>query len=305
MSTHTDEIRIHTVSVLDTSISYRETGAGSPFIFLHGNPTSSYVWRNVLPHFAPRGRALAPDLVGMGNSGKPDIAYRFRDHVRYLDAWFDALALRDVVLVGYDWGAVLALDWARRNPERARGVVVFETFMRPMRWTDWQGEGERLFRALRTPDVGERMVLERNEFLARSLEHGVKRGLAERDRLEYYAPFPDPTSRRPMLQWPREIPIDGEPADVANVIQLYDEWLARGPEIPVLWLTFEGSGLSTPDMVEWARATMPSLEIVALGRAGHHAPEDAPDEIAAAILDWLDRTASRRGARSGPRQESR
>lgn len=279
----------HHVQVLDSFISYREAGAGSPIVFLHGNPTSSHVWRNVIPQLADRGRCLAPDLIGMGSSGKPDIAYRFADHARYLDAWFAALDLRDVVLVGYDWGGVLALDWARRHPDRVRGVVVFETFLRPMHWSDWAPQGEQLFRALRTPGVGEKLVLEQNEFLARSFANGVQHGLAESDRSVYYAPYPDPASRRPVLQWPREIPIDGEPADVAAVIERYDEWLARTPAKPALLLTFGDTGLSAPKIVEWARSTLRALEIVPLGRAGHHAPEDAPEEIARAIRSWLDR----------------
>jgi haloalkane dehalogenase len=284
-------VSVQTIDVLDTFISYREAGTGSPIVLLHGNPTSSHIWRNVIPKLSSRGRVVAPDLVGMGHSGKPDSAYHFADHARYLDAWFDALALRNIVLVGYDWGGVLALDWARRHPDRVRGVVVFETFVRPMQWSDWSPEGEKLFRALRTPNVGEAMVIENNEFLARSLEHGVLRGLAESDRREYYAPFPDPKSRRPMLQWPREIPIDGAPADVVTVVEQYDAWLARGLAIPAAFLTFEGSGLSTPEIVEWTRATLPALEIIPLGHAGHHAPEDAPGEIAAAIGSWLDRHA--------------
>jgi haloalkane dehalogenase len=231
------------IAVLDTVIAYRDVGAGRPIVFLHGNPTSSHVWRNVIPRFSSDARCLAPDLAGMGRSGKPDSAYRLADHARYLDAWFAELDLRDVVLVGYDWGGVLALDWAARHPDRVRGVVVFETFLRPMRWSDWSPEGARLFRALRTPGVGEQLVLEKNEFLARSLAHGVQRGLAERDRQAYYAPFPDAASRRPMLQW----------------------------------------------LVDWARATFSTLEIVPLGRAGHHAPEDAPDAIADAIRGWLGR----------------
>src|SRR5262249_46225807 len=154
----------------------------------------------------PRGHCLAPDLIGMGRSGKPEIPYRFRDHARYLDAWFSALDLRDVVVVGLDWGGVLALDWARRHQDRVRGVVVFETFLRPMRWSDFPPQGAELFRALRTPGTGEALVLEQNGFLEKSLGHGVKRGLTEAARAEYYAPFPDPASRRPMLQWPREIP---------------------------------------------------------------------------------------------------
>src|SRR5262249_43840567 len=208
-----------TLEVLDTFIAYRDAGSGPPIVFLHGNPTSSFVWRNVIPHFASTARCLAPDLVGMGRSGKPDSAYRFVDHARYLDAWFAKLDLRDVVLVGYDWGGVLALDWASRHPDRGRGVVVFETFLRPMHWSDWPAEGAELFRALRTPGVGEKLVLEHNEFLVRSLAHGVRRGLSELERAEYYAPFFDTASRRPMLQWPREIPIDGDPADVVAVVE--------------------------------------------------------------------------------------
>ncbi|RKG52582.1 haloalkane dehalogenase [Corallococcus sp. AB011P] len=282
---------VHQVQVLDSFISYREAGTGSPIVFLHGNPTSSHVWRNVIPRLADRGRCLAPDLIGMGESGKPDIAYRFADHARYLDAWFDALGLRDVVLVGYDWGGVLALDWARRHPDRVRGVAVFETFLRPMRWSDWPPQGEQLFRALRTPEVGEQLVLEQNAFLEKSFANGVQRGLAEGDRAVYSAPYPDAASRRPVLQWPREIPIDGEPADVAAVIERYDAWLSQPSVKPVLLLTFGDTGLNAPRIVEWARANLRSLEIVPLGRAGHHAPEDAPEDIARALQAWMDRSA--------------
>lgn len=278
----------HQLEVLDSYLSYREAGTGSPIVFLHGNPTSSHVWRNVVPHLTGRGRCLAPDLIGMGQSGKPDIGYRFADHARYLDAWFAALDLRDVVLVGYDWGGVLALDWAARHPDRVRGVVVFETFLQPMHWSDWSPQGAELFGALRTPGVGEQLVLEDNAFLPRSLEHGVQRGLAEADRAAYFAPFPDPASRRPLLQWPREIPIDGEPADVAAIVLRNGAWLASSAAIPKLLLTFDGPGLSNaPAVVAWARG---KLEVVALGPAGHHAPEDAPREIAHAITQWLDRS---------------
>jgi haloalkane dehalogenase len=277
------------LDVLDSFISYREEGTGSPIVFLHGNPTSSHVWRKVMPQLAGHGRRLAPDLIGMGSSGKPDIAYRFADHARYLDAWFAALDLRDVVLVGYDWGGVLALDWARRHPDRVRGVVVFETFLRPMRWSSWPPEGEKLFRALRTPGLGETMVLEQNAFLERSLAHGVQRGLAESDRQTYYAPYPDPASRRPLLQWPREIPIEGAPADVAEMLERSGAWLASSAAPPALLLTFERSMLSAPELVAWAQAALPALEVAALGPAGHHAPEDAPDEIARALRSWLAR----------------
>jgi haloalkane dehalogenase len=281
----------HQINVLDSFLSYREAGTGSPIVFLHGNPTSSHVWRNVIAPMSAGARCLAPDLIGMGASGKPDIGYRYVDHARYLDAWFDALDLRDVVLVGYDWGGVLALDWARRHPDRVRGVVVFETFLRTMQWSDWSPQGAELFRALRTPGVGEKMVLEQNAFLARSLEHGVKRGLSDAERAVYYAPFPDPASRRPVLQWPREIPIDGEPADVAAVVTRNGEWLGSSPQIPKLLLTFDGVDLSNgPAVIDWARG---KLDVVALGAAGHHAPEDMPREIAQTITGWLARRPAR------------
>jgi haloalkane dehalogenase len=285
---------VRRIDVLDSFLSYRELGSGSPIVFLHGNPTSSFVWRDVLPIVAPHGRCLAPDLIGMGRSGKPESAYRFEDHARYLDAWIAALDLRDVVLVGLDWGGVLALDWARRHRERVRGVVVFETFLQTMRWSDFPPQGAELFRALRTPGIGEKLVLEQNLFLEKSLGVGVKRGLTEAERAEYHAPFPDPASRRPMLQWPREIPIDGEPADVAAVVEANAEWLARSPEIPKLLLTFDGQGLSNaPAVVAWAQRNAASLEVVPLGAAGHHAPEDAPDAIGGAIVAWLDRRRPR------------
>lgn len=274
--------------VLDAWISFREAGAGRPIVFLHGNPTSSYVWRDVLPLVAPKGRVVAPDLIGMGRSGKPEIAYRFADHARYLDAFFDAQGIRDATLIGFDWGGVLSLDWARRHPDRVRGVAVFETFLKPMRWSDFPPQGAELFRTLRTPGAGEALVLEQNGFLARSLENGVRRGLGERDRAEYHAPFPDPASRRPMLQWPREIPIDGEPADVAAVVEANAAWLASSPAVAKLLLTFDGAGLSnSPAVVDWARRTIPGLQIVPLGPAGHHAPEDAPEAIARALVAWL------------------
>jgi len=274
-------------NVLDSYISHRALGAGSPIVFLHGNPTSSYVWRNVLPHLAEQHRCLAPDLIGMGHSGKPESAYRYADQARYLDAWFDAMDLRDVVLVGYDWGGVLAIDWASRHPDRVRGMVVFETILQSLRWAEYPPQGAELFRALRTPGVGEKLVLDDNGFLPKSLGNGVKHGLSEADRAEYYAPYPDAKSRRPMLQWTRSLPIDGEPADVMAIVTRNADWLAATP-IRKLLLTFDGNGLSNAAaVVDWAKHA--GFDVEALGPAGHHAPEDAPREIAMAIRRWVDR----------------
>ncbi len=284
--------RAQRIPVLDSFISYGELGSGPNVVFLHGNPLSSRVWRNVLPGVAQRARCFAPDLIGMGDSGKPDSAYRFADHARYLDAWFEALALRDVVLVGYDWGGALAMDWAARHPDRVRGLVVFETFLRPMSWSEWTPQGAALFRALRTPGVGEKMVLESNEFLGRSFKNGVLRGLNEDEVAAYTAPFAEPSARRPILQWTREIPIEGEPADVQAIVTRYDAWLAESP-VPKLLLQFERpaglqpSPTGSPSVIEWARQHATALEVAELPAAGHHAPEDVPHEISQAIVSWL------------------
>lgn len=292
-ATHEAESVRHT-QVLDSFIAHRESGTGAPIVFLHGNPTSSHVWRKVIPAVQTPMRKLAPDLIGMGESGKPDIAYRFHDHARYLDAWFDAQNLRDVVLVGYDWGAVLALDWAARHPDRVRGVVFFETFLLPLRWSEYPPQGAELFRALRTPGVGETIVLEQNAFLDRSLENGVRTGLADEDRAVYGAPFPDAPSRRPMLQWTRELPIEGEPQDVVAVLERNAAWLSSTPKVPKLLLTFDGGRLSNAaHVVTWAKETIAALDVVHLGEAGHHAPEDAPAAIARTIDEWLRKTVTR------------
>jgi len=280
----------HQLPILDTTMAYLDVGAGRPIVFLHGNPTSSYVWRDVLAALAGGARCLAPDLVGMGASGKPASAYRYADHARYLDAWFAQLDLRDVVVVGYDWGGVLAVDWAARHPDRVRAVVVFETFLRPMTWADWPPRGAELFRAYRTPGIGEAMVLERGEFLSNSLDHGVRRGLSDAERARYAAPYPDPASRRPLLQWPREIPIDGEPADVVAVIEANARWLAT-TATPRLLITVDGGSLSPPTLAPWAAAAFPGLAIRQVGPAGHHAPEDVPAELAATIDAWLAEAA--------------
>lgn len=281
----------HETRVLDTTLLHVELGAGRPIVFLHGNPTSSRLWRDVLPHVAGDGRCLAPDLVGMGRSGKPSIAYSFADHARYLDAWLDAtLGNEPAVFVGHDWGGALAMHFAARHPDRVRGLVLLETFLRPLHWSDWPEEGRKMFQAIRTPGVGEKMVLDENGFLARSLAHGVLRPLGDDERAAYAAPFPTPASRVPMLQWPRQIPIDGAPADVHAAFEAFDAWLARSTDVPKLLLTFDApSVLVSPDAIAWARANVAALEVVGLPRAGHHAPEDVPHPIGQAIHDFVRR----------------
>jgi haloalkane dehalogenase len=279
-----------TVDVLDSTMFFEERGSGAPVVLLHGNPTSSHLWRNVLPRIDGAVRCLAPDLIGMGRSGKPDIAYRFPDHARYLDHWFDALALDRVVLVGHDWGGALAFDWAARHPDRVRGVAFMETILRPMTWADFPGPQRARVEALRTPSVGDVKVLDENFFIEIALRATSMR-LSDSDFEAYSAPYPTRASRQPLLEWPRAFPIEGEPADVFARVEAYDRWLAQSSDVPKLLLTFEGTEtlMIGPELIAWCRANVSRLEIENCGPARHLAPEDQPETIAAAITGWLER----------------
>lgn len=282
--------------VLDSTIFYREAGAGTPMVFLHGNPTSSHLWRDVLPAVGDRGRKLAPDLIGMGESGKPDIAYAFADQARYLDAWFDALGLDEVVLVGHDWGGALAFDWAARHPGRVRGIAFTETIVKPMSWEEFPEGGRPLFRAIKTPGVGEAMILDDNAFIEQALPAAVATPLAPADLDVYRRPYPDRESRRPLLQWPRAMPLGGDPAEVVARVEAYDAWLAASAEIPKLLLTFApGPGtMMGPETLAWCRAHISGLETEHHDLvAGHHTPEDHPVTMGRAIAAWADRHALR------------
>jgi haloalkane dehalogenase len=281
-----------TVEVLDSFMSYRDAGTGDiPVVFLHGNPLSSYAWRNVIPHVSGQTRCLAPDLIGMGESGKPDHAYRLADHVRYLDAWFDAMSLNDVVLVGHDWGGTLAMDWAARHPGRVRGIAVTETFLRPMRSEELAPPVAELFRGYRSPQ-GEKMVIEDNMVIEVNLGRGVAGGLSAADLDVYRAPFLEPASRKPMLAWTREFPLNGEPADVVEVVLGCGRWMAGTPGVPKLILAVEdGVGLGSPEVIGWAAENFAAVEVESVGPGGHQAPEDQPAAIGAAVADWLHRHA--------------
>jgi haloalkane dehalogenase len=277
-------------TVLDSTIHYRELGSGVPLVFLHGNPTSSYLWRHILPAVGEPGRLLAPDLIGMGESGKPAIEYSFEDHARYLDAWFDAMELDRVVLIGHDWGAALAFDWASRHPGRVSGIAFNETIVRPMSWEEFPEGGRDLFRALKTPGVGEAM-LESNAFID-GLPATVASQLSEADLDVYRRPYPDQASRRPMLRWARSLPLGGEPADVVARVEQYDEWLAASADVPKLMLTFEpGPGVMlSQQLIDWCAANIAALDIAHHQLvAGHHAPEDHPEAFGGTVAAWLDK----------------
>lgn len=274
------------ISVLDSEIEYVDTGAGDPVVFLHGNPTSSYLWRNVIPHVQGIARCLAPDLVGMGGSGKAaDGRYRFVDHSRYLDAWFEAVGLTsNVTLVGHDWGSALAFHWAHRHPQRVRGIAYMEAIVGPLTWDDWPQQARGVFQGMRS-DAGEEMVLEKNVFVERVLPGSIIRDLSEEEMAAYRRPYQEPgESRRPTLTWPREIPIEGQPEDVHEIADAYSQWLASS-QTPKLFINAEPGAILTGGVRERCRAWPNQREVTVKGV--HFVQEDSPDDIGRAIADWL------------------
>jgi len=272
---------------LDSHLVYVEVGVGDPIVLLHGNPTSSYLWRNVIPQLSGSGRCLAPDLIGMGRSGKaPAGSYRFADHVRYLDAWFEALDLSRVTLVVHDWGSALGFHWARRNPGRVKALVYMEAIVRPVTWSEWPETARKIFQAMRSP-AGEEMVLAKNVFVDRILPASVLRGLTQEEMDRYREPFREPgESRRPTLTWPREIPVDGEPADVVALVEEYARWLSATP-IPKLFVNGNPGSILVGPQREFCRAWPNQQEVTVKG--SHFLQEDSPAEIGQAIAKFLKR----------------
>lgn len=272
------------VAVLDAQMSYVDTGEGDPIVFLHGNPTSSYLWRNVIPHLSDRARCLAPDLIGMGRSGRsPTRSYRFADHVRYLDAWFEALGLtRDIILVVHDWGSALGFHRACRYPSQIKAVAYMEAIALPRRWEDFGTAGE-VFRALRSPQ-GEHMVLEQNAFVETVLPRGVIRKLSDAEMAAYRAPFRERDARLPTLAWPREIPIEGEPADVTAIVEANGIWLAQS-DIPKLLILGDPGAIITGRTRDFCRTWRNQREVTVRGR--HFLQEDSPDQIGTALSEFV------------------
>uniref|UniRef100_UPI0002438B3F DmmA Haloalkane Dehalogenase n=1 Tax=unidentified TaxID=32644 RepID=UPI0002438B3F len=283
-----------TVEVEGATIAYVDEGSGQPVLFLHGNPTSSYLWRNIIPYVVAAGyRAVAPDLIGMGDSAKPDIEYRLQDHVAYMDGFIDALGLDDMVLVIHDWGSVIGMRHARLNPDRVAAVAFMEALVPPaLPMPSYEAMGPQLgplFRDLRTADVGEKMVLDGNFFVETILpEMGVVRSLSEAEMAAYRAPFPTRQSRLPTLQWPREVPIGGEPAFAEAEVLKNGEWLMASP-IPKLLFHAEPGALAPKPVVDYLSENVPNLEVRFVGAGTHFLQEDHPHLIGQGIADWLRR----------------
>ena len=273
------------VRVLDSEMSYVDTGHGDPIVFLHGNPTSSYLWRNIIPYVSGQARCLAPDLVGMGQSAKsPTRAYRFVDHARYLDAWFEATGLtHNVTLVLHDWGSALGFYRAFRHPEQIKAIGYMEAILQPRRWADFPNGRDAMFRAMRS-DQGERLVLDENFFIETVLPKSILRQLSAKEMEAYRAPFRERDARLPMLIWPRELPIEGEPADVVALVTQYGEWLAKST-IPKLFIAAEPGSILVGRALDFCRRWPHQREVKVRGI--HFIQEDSPDEIGAALRDFV------------------
>lgn len=279
----------HRVDVLGNRMAYVEMGQGTPIVFQHGNPTSSYLWRNILPKLAPLGRCIALDLIGMGDSDKLSGAgrnsYTFAEHQRYFDAALAALGVEDqVILVLHDWGTALGFDWARRNADRLAGICHMEGIVMSLRWTDWPESARGIFESMRSLN-GEELVLKKNVFVERILPKSILRPLTDEEMDAYRAPFLEPgEGRRAMLTWPRQIPLEGQPPEVCALVDRYAAWLAAS-EFPKLYINAEPGMIMTGRQREFCRSWKHQREVTVPGL--HFIQEDAPDEIAAAIAEWL------------------
>lgn len=275
------------VDVLDTTMHFVQRGEGRPILLIHGNPTSSFLWRNVTPHLSGLGRTIAVDLVGHGDSGKPDIDYRFPTQLAYLEEFIAELDLRDVILVLHDWGGGLGFAYADRHPENIAGIAFMETLVRPFTTATVPPFFAGFLTQFRDPVLGPMLIIDQNFFVEVLLGTAGPGGLSEEVLDVYRAPFLDPADRKPILVWPNEIPIDGDPADNAATMASYYRYLQTDP-VPKLWLYAE-PGVLLPSAEREALEALPNLESVLVGSGLHYIQEDQPDAIGAAIADWIDR----------------
>jgi len=277
------------MNVLGQSMAYIEVGKGSPIVFLHGNPSSSYLWRNVIPHLQELGRCIAPDLIGMGDSEKLPTSgpgsYTFVEHRSFLDALLEELNVNEqVTLVLHDWGSALGFDWANRHRPAVKGIAYMEAIVRPRTWNDWPEAARGTFQALRS-QAGEQMILEHNFFVEAIVPRSVLRGLTDEEMAHYRRPFAEPgEGRRPTLTWPRQIPVEAEPADVTEIVSSYAQWLARST-VPKLFVNGEPGAALTGALREFCRSWPAQTEVTVRGL--HFLQEDSPDEIGQAIFTWM------------------
>jgi len=274
------------VEVNGSQMHYIDEGEGDPILFLHGNPTSSYLWRNIIPHVTGMARVIAPDLIGMGRSDKPELDYRFLEHSTYVEGFIEALGLENITLVIHDWGSALGFHYARRHEDNVKAIAFMEAILAPVpSWDEFPEDFQQLFKMFRAPEVGWDMIVNQNFFVEKILPGSVVRQLTEEEMNRYREPFVEVDSRKPLWRWPNEIPIEGEPAEVAEVVSGYNLWLQE-TELPKLMLYATPGALMTAPVVGWASQALKNLTAVDVGKGIHFIQEDAPQLIGQKLASW-------------------
>jgi len=278
--------------IADAMIHYADEGEGPVILLLHGNPTSSYLWRNIIPRLKSRGRCIAPDLIGMGESDKPPLSYRFEDHYHYLSRFIERLGLNEIILVMHDWGAALGFYYAMNHPEKIRAMAWMEGLVRPWRWTHIRWPYRIGFALLRMPITREAMIYGLNAFLKIIMPRLILRKLSPEEWRQYKHPFRKISARKPMLVWPREIPINGKPARTHRIISAYSTWLQH-TYIPKMMIYATPGAIINQEALAWCRRRINNLETASVGEGLHYLQEDHPLTIAQILSDWIQKqTAS-------------
>jgi haloalkane dehalogenase len=276
----------HFAEVHGSRMHYIEEGMGDPVLFLHGNPTSSYLWRNIIPWVSGKRRCIAPDLIGMGLSDKPKLQYKFEDHYRYVSGFIEKMELRDITLVVHDWGSGLGFHYASLHPENIKGIAFMEVLLFPASWKHFPRDFKMGFKLMRTPYVGWFLISVMNVFIKQILPQATHRTLTDEEMEAYKTPFPTIASRKPLREFPREIPIDGKPARMQKIVSEYGQKIQKST-YPKLLLYANPGGLVTAREVEWCKTHLKNLTTVDLGPGIHFVQEDHPHEIGKAVAEWL------------------
>ena len=276
------------INVLGKKLAYVEKGHGDPIIFLHGNPTSSYLWRNIIPYLEDHGRCIAVDLIGMGDSEKLEdngnMTYSYQVHQEYLSEFLEIMSINEnVILILHDWGSALGFNWAYDNAEKVKGICYMEAIVKSMQWVDWNEDARGIFQGFRSA-AGEEMIFKKNLFIEAVLPGSILRKLSDEEMNEYRRPFNDETSRRPMLDWPRQIPLENEPPEICKIVESYSQWMVKN-ELPKLFINAEPGAILIGNQREFCRTWKNQKEITVKG--SHFIQEDSPNEIGSAIFDWL------------------
>ena len=276
------------INVLGKKLAFVEKGYGDPIIFLHGNPTSSYLWRNIIPYLEDHGRCIAVDLIGMGDSEKLEdngnMTYSYQVHQKYLSEFLEIMSINEnVILILHDWGSALGFNWAYDNAEKVKGICYMEAIVKPMQWVDWNEDARGIFQGFRSA-AGEEMIFKKNLFIEAVLPGSILRKLSDEEMNEYRRPFNDETSRRPMLDWPRQIPLENEPPEICKIVESYSQWMVKN-ELPKLFINAEPGAILIGKQREFCRTWKNQKEVTVKG--SHFIQEDSPNEIGSAIFDWL------------------